>query len=137
MGLISGIVDVMKSVLRIGKVVVPVLRGLRDLVPEIGKLFDGIDGAVESGEVAADDFFDRNLGVIGDTKIFFAELQDFGEAGEDLCDEIITASQVETPDEITVQEGRDILLKANTLRLKLEHLLQGSPELERRLTDIC
>ena len=99
MGLIDGILNVGKAAIRIGKVVVPMLRGLADMVPELGRLFGSVDDAIDQGGTVADDFFDRNLGVIGDVREFFVDLQAVGVKGQETCDAIVVASQVDTPDQ--------------------------------------
>lgn len=133
MGVLQGIVNVGKAVLRIGKIVVPVLRGLGSMVPEIGKLFQGVDDAIADGGVQADDFFDRNLSTIGDIREFFRDLQVFGAKGEETCDAIVVASQVDTPDMITIAEGEHILALTNDLRETLQNIVTKNESLEAKI----
>lgn len=136
MGILQGALDVIKSIFRIGGFVVPVLRGLREVVPEIDEGFEAVEGAIEQGGMKADDFFDRNLGKIGDLKEFFADLAVAAAAGEDACNRIIVASQVETPDVITVDEGREILENVDAFREAFQAALTKAPALEERLSNM-
>ena len=123
MSIFSGFQNVVRTVLRIGGLIVPALRALRPFSDEIDNAFEQIDGAVAAGGEAADDFFDRNMGAIGDIREVGIDLQAVGLKIEETCDEIVKATQVETPDTITIEEGEAILERSNEIRKALADLV--------------
>ena len=136
MSIIDGIQNVLGTIMRVGQVVVPMLRSLRGVSDEIDDAFTAIDGAIEEGGEVADDFFDRNLSTVGDMREFFIDLRGVGDRGEALCDRVITASQVDTPDLITVEEGQELAELSNELRVAFKALVTKNEELEGRIASI-
>ena len=133
MGILDKLKNVAKAALRIGNIVVPVLRGLGEMVPELGNLFAKVDEVVEDGGVEADNFLDRNLAELGEGKEFFLDLQTFAAQGAFTCDLLIRASQVDTPDLITVAEAEEILKATDRLRELGVAVVENNEGLEDRL----
>ncbi|HAM58836.1 MAG TPA: hypothetical protein DC063_10065 [Arenimonas sp.] len=130
MGIIGKIGDILKSVLRIGNIVVPVLRALRPVVHEIDVAFEEIDEQIANGGVEADDFFDRNIGTIYQMREFFADLSEFTKEGMYACDKIVQYSQVDTPDTIAPEEATELARAIDRMRQRIQDLLTNSEGLE-------
>ena len=111
----SGIVSVIVS---IGKQVLPFITAAREVVPAVDGVLDRVEEVMASGGAEADDFFDRNLPVLEDLREVFQDLAEFGNAGADMMNEAIIASQQDTPDEITIEEAKRIAVKIDILRHK-------------------
>lgn len=134
MGLnLKPILDVAKSIVRIGKIVLPFLRPLRDLLPEFDRVADEIDEQIDKAGEVADDFFDRNLAKLGELREFFLDLGAVSEKGVAAIDEIIVASQVETPEKITPEEAERIGRAVNELRAAIAAAATRSEGLEERI----
>jgi len=130
MSLLDKFKSVIRSVLRIGNIVVPILRGLRDLVPEIDQGFEAIDNAIEQGGVQADDFFDRNLETIEGMREFFGDLSELAKEGMYFTDKAIQYSQLDTPDLISIEEAEELARSLDRLRQRLQDVVTHSEGLE-------
>lgn len=130
MSLVNSMKSMVTSVLRIGKVLVPVLRSLGDLVPEIGNLFKSVDEQIAAGGVEADKFLDRNKDTIIETREVFRDLQTFGSEGEKLCDKLILASQDDT---VTPEDGESILAQSQVVASALADVVRNNSALIPKL----
>lgn len=109
----AGIVSV---VVGIAKQMLPFIKAAREVVPAIDGVLDKAEAALAAGGAEADDFFDRNMPALRDLLEVSIDLQNFAAALEAVVDEAIKASQVDTPDEITVAEAKAIAIKIDALR---------------------
>ena len=104
-GFLGGI---LKKVWDVGKILLPIVEAFRAASPEVDRVLDKIDDIIDEGGEVADDFFDRNLPTINGMLEFYRDMQVVGLSGEDFMEEVIIASQTETPDEITPEEVENL-----------------------------
>ncbi len=105
MKIFNAISSLISKVKQVGRLVLPLLNIFRDSSPEIDRALDKVEDVIESGEEAADDFFDRNAETVDAMHEFFGDLQALGAKGQEMTGAIITATRVETPDRFTPAEA--------------------------------
>lgn len=88
----------------IGKQVAPYVRAAREVSPLVDAYVDKLEAVVSTGAVEADQFLDRNLATLQALHGFFRENREWATAGEAMTGHLITASQSETPNELTPAE---------------------------------
>ncbi len=133
MGIFSVLGEIAKTVLKVGQVLIPILKALRGSSHEIDDVLDRVDDVIEGGGEIADDFFDRNIGSLEDMNTFFVELEEVAKSGGALTAYCIEASRVVTPDQITPEEGKRIALMLVELKSGIVELLENSEGLEEKL----
>ena len=129
----AGIVSVVVSV---AKQVLPFITAAREVVPAIDNVLDKVDEALATGGAEADDFFDRNLPVLEDLKEVYHDMGEFAASGEAMMDYAIIASQVDTPDTITVEEAKTIALLIDAHRKAAQKMATMGGDLEMKLAEL-
>ncbi len=89
----------------IGKQVAPYVRAAREVSPLVDAYVDKLEAVVQTGGEEADRFLDRNLATLQAMHGFFRENKEWAIAGEAMTGHLITASQSETPNELTPEEA--------------------------------
>lgn len=133
MSIFSVLGDIAKVVLKVGKIVLPIVEALRGSSHEVDQVMDQVDGVVEAGGEIADDFFDRNIEIIEDMDEFFGDLEQLGKAGKALTGAVIRASQEESPDKITPLEAEAIGDALIVMKDKAIALFENSEGLEEKI----
>lgn len=124
------------TVYKIAAIALPIIKALRQSSTEVDAVCDRIDAAVLKGEVAADDFFDRNLDTLRSIKEIAADsVALFHELGA-LCDDAITFSQVDTPDQITPAEAQKLAQRLDTIRVLAKRVATKGEPLEKALAEM-
>lgn len=111
----------------------PIVQGLRKSIPAVNEILTKFEDNVEKGGEGADNYLDRNLGVIG-------AVGGYADRGiyaltnlKELCNDLVTYSQVETPDTITPEEAQKIVKKMAMFREAWGSLDDSGAELEKAL----
>ena len=133
MSLRSTLGNIARTAWKLGTILLPILRALREVSPDVDRVMDTIDEVMVEGGDVADDFFDRNLETIQSMKGFGNGLADLGVEISALCDRIILASQVDSPETITLPEAQVIGERVLRVKDKIAALVSGTVELEKAL----
>ena len=118
---------------KIGAIALPIIKQLRPAVSEIDAICDRVEAALAKGEVGADQFLDRNLQAIKDTSEVLADSIALFHEMRATCDDLVTFSQIETPDAITPQEAAKIGERINTIRILAKRVATKAEPLETKL----
>jgi hypothetical protein len=112
MSVISIINSVGSVLIKVVPVLIGALRSLRSLVPEIDEGFAKVEAAIESGEIAADDFIDENYDAFMKVKEIGGEIRELGSAVYEACDFLLIAAD---DDKFTTAEAQIALLKLKAI----------------------
>lgn len=122
-----------KSVLAVAH---PILKGLRQNIPEINSILQKFEDGIAQGGIEADNFLDRNLDTLVKIKDVSADGVAVMHQLGSICDRLILFSQVETPDTITPQEAETIGADLLALKDLLKRFAEKSEPLERALEKV-
>jgi hypothetical protein len=131
MSIFTTIGSVAGAIFRVGKIILPILAGLRQASPDVDEWLDKVDAVIEAGGTEADDFFDRNIGTIHDMAEVFSDLEDLAVTGQELTEKIIQYSQVDVPNQITPEQAADIGQSLLEMKAHIQALVTSQELMEK------
>lgn len=137
MSVFSVLKGIAGTALKVGRIALPIIRALRASSEEVDQVCDQVEDVIDGAGEAADDFFDRNMSKINALEEFAVEGQEALAELEGLCGDIRRASQVETPDMITPEEGKRIAARLPILKDRFKALVTKAAETEDLVTKMA
>jgi len=133
MGFLGTLGSIARTAWKLGGILLPFLKAIRGSVSEIDAALTIGEDTLDAGGEVADDWFDANIDTIRGIKVFGEGLADVGIEVSSLADRIITASQVDSPDTITVEEAAVIGERIWRVKAKIQALIAEMGALEAGL----
>lgn len=121
---------IVASVLKVGKVLVPMLRGLGEALPEVKKWFQTIDEQVRIGGSKFDGFLDRNRDTIIEMREVYRDMTTCGQEGVKLCDKLLAAA---VDDTVTPEEAEGIAAQLEVVAEATANIVKNNDALIPKL----
>lgn len=126
MSVFSFVERIAGTVIGVGKILLPIVRALRQGSPVVDDAISKIEDIIELGGGAADDVFDRNRAEITAAKDYCHGAAAVFTGLEEVLQECLDASAEydDTPDSVTPEEAQAIALKLWELKPAIEDIFK-------------